>query len=89
MAAAINIIIQSVEDAKKGKPIIANIERSNIVEAESLSVGILEKGTVAGQTTLMFILKNKDGKVIIAECTGNQFEMMIGAYRGAVHRFGK
>ncbi len=87
---AIKIVINSIEDAENGKGIMKEDilpDLSNLKETKDLTIGILEKGTRGGQTTLMFCLKNEDGTISMAQCTGNQFEMLIGAFRGAVERF--
>ena len=84
---AITITIQSLEDAANGKPIsdtLTEVPR----ECEKFSVGILEGETQGGQTSIMFICED-GGKAVIGQMTANQFEMLIGAFRGAVARFGK
>lgn len=87
----VKVVINSLEDAANGKGIREDIasDLSNLKETEDITIGILENGTHSGQTTLMFCLKNNDGTVSMAQCTANQFEMLIGAFRGAVQRFGK
>lgn len=83
----ITIIINSIEDAKNNKPIVDGLNIGDITEATTCTIGILEKGTKGGQTSLMFILQDADGKAFVAQCTANQFEGIIGAFRGAVQRF--
>lgn len=56
-------------------------------DAANVQIGIIEKGTVGGQTTLAICLETQDGRNILAEITGNQFEGLIGAFRGAHQRF--
>ncbi len=85
---AVKLVIQSVEDAKNGKPLLEGVTQENLHECEEFSIGILEKGTIGGQTTLMFICKDGD-KAVVGQMTANQFEMLIGAVRGAIQRFGK
>lgn len=82
------IIIQSLEDAKNGRKLVEGVERGNFTETKNFSVAILEAGTVGGQTSLMFICKDGD-KAMAGQMTANQFEMLIGAFRGAIQRFGK
>lgn len=82
------IVIQSIEDAKNGTKLVEGVTRENIHECEEFSVGILEKGTQGGQTSIMFICRDGD-KATIGQMTANQFDMLIGAFRGAVQRFGK
>jgi hypothetical protein len=80
----VKVKIQSIDDAQKGIGIIDG--NPKVEESKSLTVGILEKGTVEGQTTLMFVLEFEDG-VKVAQCTGNEFEMLYGAFKGADKRF--
>ena len=84
---AIKIVINSKEDAESGKPIAEQVTKENMIEAKSLTVGILEGKTVRGQTTLMFILENPDETNSISQMTGNQLEMLIEAYKSADVRF--
>lgn len=88
---SLKIVINSIEDAKAGKPIVEEINKdlSNLteVESEKMTIGILEKGTQAGQTSLMVIMKTPDGKFVMSQITGNMFEALISAYRGANERF--
>lgn len=86
---SIVIRIQSVEDANKGIPLVEGITRGNVIESKKLTVGILEAGTVSGATSLMFVIELPDGKFAVAECTANQFEGVLGAFKGALQRFGK
>lgn len=65
------------------------ISMDDLVEAKEFKFGILEGGMISGKTSLMFLLKDEKGKVHYAECSGNQFEMLIGAFRGSVERFEK
>lgn len=85
---AIKINIQSLEDVQNGKGLIDGLIQEDIHECQEFSVGILENGTQGGQTSLMFICKDGN-KAVIGQMTANQFEMLIGAFRGAVQRFGK
>jgi hypothetical protein len=83
------IIIQSLEDAANGKnALFQDVKREDCTEVP-MDVAILEKGTVGGQTSLMFAVRSPEGKVFYAQMTANQMEMLIGAFRGAVERFGK
>lgn len=77
---ATTIVIQSIEDARNGKKLVEGVERENLHECEEFSVGILEKGTVGGQTTLMFICRDGDNAVV-GQMTANQFEMLVGSVR--------
>lgn len=85
---ATKVTIQSLEDARNGKALIQGVIRENIHECEEFSIGILEAGTEGGQTTLMFICKDGD-KAVVGQMTANQFDVLIGAVRGAIKRFGK
>lgn len=86
---AVGITIQSLEDARKGKPIMEGITMEDLAEAKKFQFGILEGGMASGKTSLMFLLKDEDGIVHYAECSGSQFEMLISVFRGAVERFEK
>ena len=83
---ATTIVIQSLEDAANGKPIVEGIIPS---ECQKFTVGILEKGTQGGQTSLMFVCQTGDKTAVCGQMTASQFEMLIGAFRGAIQRFGK
>ncbi len=85
----IAIKIQSVQDANEGKPLIDGLTKDNIVEAERMTVGILEKGTEGGQTVLMF-LQHLEGtnKVVCFQATARLFQGLYGVFQGAQLRFG-
>lgn len=85
----LKIRIQSLEDAKNGIPIIENLDPKDVTEVQDLTVGILEGGTVSGATSLMFVLKTTDGKSVMAQITAKQFDGLMGAFLGAIERFGK
>lgn len=85
----VKVVIQSLEDAKNGKPIVEGSTVEKTEECKSLTVGILEGGTKSGKTSLMFCLRMEDGSVKIAQMTANHFEMLHGSLRGAIQRFGK
>lgn len=82
---ATKVVIQSLEDAANGMPIVKGVVPAY---CEKFTVGILEGGTQGGQTSLMFICQDGD-KAVCGQMTANQFEMLIGAFRGAVEKFGK
>ncbi len=84
----VTLVIQSKQDYREGKPLVRDKKLKDLEKCENLTIGILEGGTVSGQTTLMFCLEMKDGSVKVGEITNNHFEMLIGAVRGAVERFG-
>lgn len=50
-------------------------------------MGILEKGTKGGQTTVMFVLKTPEGKSIVAQATGNEFNAMHQVFKTADEKF--
>lgn len=83
----INLRIQSLEDVKKGIPLFEGMTIENTVEnADVLNIGILEHGTVSGQTTIIFAIKHEE-KYVLAEITANQFNAMQSAFKGAEIRF--
>lgn len=84
-----NITIQSLEDAAQGKHGVIPGNEAHLIREVPMKIQILEKGTVGGQTTISFVNTGEDGKHYIGQMTANQFEMLIGAFRGAVERFGK
>lgn len=81
--------IQSLADAAAGMSIIPGVQPSQVEETSELITAILEGGTQSGQTVLMFLLKYPDGSHKKVQITANQFEMLVGAYVGAQHRFGQ
>jgi hypothetical protein len=83
----LNVVINTLADARAGIPIVEGCTRENITQADQLTIGILESGMTSGRTSLMFILTMNDGTFKVAECSAAQFEMLIGAVRGAVKRF--
>jgi len=86
---ALEVRIQSKEDQDAGKPLFKDVEGIDDIEITTdFKCAIFEKGTVGGQTSLGFILKGRDGKYVVGQVTANQMEMLIGAYKGAVQRFG-
>jgi hypothetical protein len=85
----LRITINSLEDAKAGKPIDNRTTTENIRPTKDFTVAILEGGMKSGRTSIMFTLGNADGTFSIAEMTPDQFEVLIGAFRGAIERFGK
>lgn len=56
-------------------------------DAAALEVGIIERGTKGGQTVIALCMRTPEGENILFEITGNLFEGLIGAYRGANMRF--
>jgi hypothetical protein len=80
------IIIQSLEDVANGMELMEGIPKESVSTAKDFSVAILESGMVSGKTSLMFILKDGN-KAKIAEMSAAQFEMLVGAVKGAVERF--
>jgi len=83
----VKVVIQSLADVENGKDIFEGVTKENIIESEDITVGILEKGTVNGQTSLMIGLKQPDGTVYMGQMTANIFEAVAGALRGARERF--
>ena len=86
---AIELTIVSLDDIEKGKHPLENVKREDIQTAHHFSVGVLEANTTTGRTGLMFILKDKEGTSHVARMTASQFDMLVGIFRGAIHRFGK
>lgn len=84
---SVKIVIQSIEDANNGLRIKDNAIKENTEEVDHFTMGILEKGTKGGQTTLMFVVETKEGTNIVSQCTGREFEAMYFAWKGADERF--
>lgn len=84
----LTIIIQSLKDvANNRNQIFPGKKPSDIIDIP-LTIGILEGGTAAGQNVIAFGWEDpKTGKVLFAQLTANQFEMLMGAYKGACLRF--
>jgi hypothetical protein len=85
----LKVRIQSLEDAKNGEPLIDDSTPENTQKAEDFSVCILEAGTKAGNTSLMFVLKDKAGIYHYAEMTKGHFYGLEAALKGAIDKFGK
>jgi hypothetical protein len=81
---SVKVVINSIEDSEAGKRIIEDVK-----EEADITVGILERGTESGKTTLMFCLKYPDGKISLAQMTGRNFEALHQIYLGAKERFEK
>jgi hypothetical protein len=82
---SVKVVINSIEDSEAGKRII----EEDVKETTDITVGILERGTESGKTTLMFCLKYPDGKISLAQMTGRNFEALHQIYLGAKERFEK
>ena len=86
---SVHFVIQSLEDAKNGKPILKNSPpATEYRELGDVTVGILEGGMQSGKTALMFLSRDKHGEVYYFEMSAKNFEMLNGAVEGAMARFG-
>lgn len=87
---AIKIVVNSLEDANAGKPIVEGVKKdlSNVHQAKNVTFGLLEKGMQSGRTSLMIILENPDGTFSVGQMTQDHLEVLNAAVRGAVGRFG-
>jgi hypothetical protein len=86
---SVKVVINSIEDSEAGKRIIEDVKEEDVKETTDITVGILERGTESGKTTLMFCLKYPDGKISLAQMTGRNFEALHQIYLGAKERFEK
>lgn len=84
---SVSIRVQSLEDAAKGMRIVDDATMENTESVEHFTMGILEKGTKGGQTTVMFAIRMQDGKYAIAQATGNEFEAMYQTFLAADQKF--
>lgn len=84
----LKIVIQSLKDvANNRNQIFPGKKPTDIIDIP-LKIGILEGGTLGGQNVVAFGWEDpKTGKVLFAQLTANQFEALMGAYRGALARF--
>lgn len=85
----INVYIQSLEDVAQRKPTIPDLDQARAQPAHATDLAILEAGCVSGNTSVILVLRDAEGKALYYECSAQQFETMAGAVRGAVARFGK
>jgi len=81
------IRIQALSDVREGEPLVEGMTPENSEESEDMTVAIQERGTVSGQTTLMFIIKDKNGRHIFKQITAKMFDGLSGALKGAEQRF--
>ena len=51
-------------------------------------VGILEKGTEDGRTSLMLVMQDEEGNIYVTQCTARIFRSIAAALNGAMERFG-
>lgn len=86
---AVKVVIQSLEDARNGKALVEGLTAENSVQYKDFTVGILEGGTMSGQTTLCFVLKGEDGQHHWGEMTAKHFEALHGIFQAAQARFKK
>lgn len=59
----------------------------DVIQTKDVIVGLQEAATVGGQTGVSFAAKIPGGKVVWFQITANNFEALIGAYKGAQERF--
>lgn len=52
-------------------------------------VTILQRGCESGATSVALTGITPDGEVVNLQCSAAMFETIMGAVKGAVHRFGK
>lgn len=83
----VTVKIQSLEDANNGVPLVEGLSIENVVDVDHFTMGILEKGTLGGQTTVMFVAKTPDGKHVVMQATGNEFNAMHQVFKAADERF--
>lgn len=79
--------IQSLEDAANGIKIVDEATPENTESVNQFTMGILEKGTKGGQTTVMFVVKTADGKHVVAQATGREFKAMYDVFVAADQKF--
>lgn len=79
------VIINTLEDAAKGVPMIKTNKPKKLIEGE-MCVGVLEHGTVGGNTSIMFMIE-EENEVHLGQMTLATLEAVLQAARGADFRF--
>jgi len=82
------IKIHTKAEHEAGEPLMEGVKWEDIVDCGEMTVGILEKGTKKGNTSLMFLMKDPEsGKVYMGQCTANHLRGLSEALAGAEARF--
>jgi len=84
MSHHVKIQIGAVGDPK----LFPEMEGKVAVEGRVEHVGILEKGTESGATSLFIYITLPDESIVCAQMTASMLLSIAGAVRGAVERFG-
>jgi hypothetical protein len=86
----VKVVIQSIEDAKNGKPLIEGSTSENTYETtEPITFTFQEAGTKSGATSLGVIMKDKEGNNVFGQLTVGHFNMLSQVLKGVQERFGK
>lgn len=89
------VTIQSIKDLHNGEGgntlikefSAAGGKKEDITVVERLDVTIMEAGTVSGQTTLLFAMKDVNGEISYFELTAHIMTMLASTLLGAEKRF--
>jgi hypothetical protein len=79
----VSVLIRDKEDAKKG---LFDTPKEP-TRGELKSFAIAEGGTASGDVSVAFLIELPSGEQIVAETTGNLFNGMASAFKGARERF--
>lgn len=86
----VKVVIQSLEDAKNGMPLVEGGTEENTYETtEPITFAFLESGMQSGATSLGVIMKDKDGKNVFGQFSVRHFQQLSGILSGVLERFGK
>lgn len=89
MSAAIQIQINSLADAAKGRKCFPEFENTKSRELYLHGMAILEAGMQSGKTSTILVITSKDKKELInVQVSADMFDMMYHALKGARERFG-
>lgn len=84
----LKVEIQTLEMAGKGHTIGDDVHPENVIQAEDMTVGILEGGMQSGAASVMFVLDLPDGTKAIGQCSAKQLHALDTTLQGAEERFG-
>jgi hypothetical protein len=86
----VTVVIQSLEDARSGKPLIKGGTSENTYETtEPITFTFLEGGMQSGATSLGVVMKDKEGNNVFGQLTPGHLKMLNQVLKGVQERFGK
>lgn len=84
----LNIQINSVEDAAKGRKLFEDSGLVTNDEVELIGIGILERGMQSGEPSVMIQIRTGPESGLVVQLSAKMFLAAAGAVRGASERFG-